>query len=116
MLHKVDIKHIFNIPARSCLSDTDYLSRMSFVTGFLIGSGFEAKCWPDWLDFCRHVHEVHGGSPSMEALYQRWLAAEKKEWPRMGEVPGEVIFDDFRTDQSATVPDSPYIRRPRSGA
>ena len=116
MLQKVDIKHIFNIPARSRLSDTDYLSRRSFVQGLLIGSGFEAKCWPDWLDFRRHVHEVHGGSPNMEALYLHWLAAEKEEWPMMGKVPGAVIFDDFRTDESASVPDSPYIRRPHSRA
>ena len=64
------------MPGNQAISDDEFKNRCKFITGTIMGSGWECKEYNrDFLPFQAAY------KPSWGKLYQRWVENEMKEWP-----------------------------------
>lgn len=82
-------KSIFGIPNDYKMSTDELHRRTRFVTGVMMGSDYECKCYS--RDYCPFNDTFH---PNWEKLYTRYTKqlGPTKEWPVFGEQEGYVVF------------------------
>jgi hypothetical protein len=76
------------------MSEEDYISRCKFISGLMIGSGYECKCYT--RDFIPFIQEFN---PKWNKLYDRYINSNCTEWAVFGEVNNIVVFYDHKSDE-----------------
>ncbi|KAI8820886.1 uncharacterized protein EV422DRAFT_506605 [Fimicolochytrium jonesii] len=85
-LSKPLVKRLMAVSHREKISDEDFITRCRFITGTIMGSGWECKEYE--RDFCRFNSIM---KPVWRKLYDRWIENEKKEWACFDK-PGKLEF------------------------
>ena len=84
--HKTLVKSLTNYSHSEKMSDSEHLDRVRFITGTILGSGYECKDYHrDFLRF-QSIHQ-----PKWATLYERWVANGRKEWACF-DISGKLEF------------------------